>query len=180
MDASGKVDEIERRDALEIVRVDHERLACTLVHAIDTDGAHVLIALKVADSDSVGHARRVAESIREGALRVACASNQMHSDALSALRRTQTHSDAFSALRRHVAIKDHQQPSELIRAHQAHRGSSTGLIRASSGLIRSHCGHVHLSAHYGAHPAGFWHAGRRALDSVRPAVTTRTLNQCMQ
>ena len=92
MDPHGKVDEIERRDTLEIVRIDHERLACTLVHAIDTDGAHVLIALQVANPDSVSHARRVAESVREGALRVACASNQTYSDAL---RRTHTHSDAL-------------------------------------------------------------------------------------
>jgi hypothetical protein len=95
------------------VRVDHERLACTLVHAIDTDGAHVLIALQVANPDSVSHARRVAESVREGALRVACAVQPY------ALRRTQTHSDA---------IKDNQKPSELIRAHQ---GSSGPLIAAT-------------------------------------------------
>jgi hypothetical protein len=105
LDPHGKVDEIERRDALEIVRVDHERLACTLVHAIDTDGAHVLIALQVANPDSVSHARRVAESVREGALRVACAvqpdalrRTQTHSDAL---RRTQTHSDALRCTQTH-------------------------------------------------------------------------------
>ena len=126
MDASGKVDEIERRDALEIVRVDHERLACTLMHAIDSDGAHVLIALKVANSDSVGHARRVAESVREGALRVACASNQMHSDALSALRRTQTHSVHSDAMSPSKTINNHPSSSGLIRLIGAHtqRGSS--------------------------------------------------------
>jgi hypothetical protein len=128
------------------VRIDHERLACTLVHAIDTDGAHVLIALQVANPDSVSHARRVAESVREGALRVACASNQTYSDALrrtqthsGVLRRTQTHSDALRRTRTHSdalrrtqthsdAIKDNQKPSELIRAHQ---GSSESLIAAS-------------------------------------------------
>ena len=106
MDPHGKVDEIERRDTLEIVRIDHERLACTLVHAIDTDGAHVLIALQVANPDSVSHARRVAESVREGALRVACAVQP------DALRRTHTHSYALRRTQMHSdANKDNQKPS---------------------------------------------------------------------